>query len=305
MTQLELFSRALPKKPYYSDDLYFGLKIAKAEIAKRAKYIQHNGPTHMLWLAYDVDRPGAAIDWSDLGAPAPNLSVKNPENGHAHLLYGLTVPVRTAPDGRAGPLRYAAAVESALCKVLKADQGYAGLIVKNPLHSAWQVQEWEAEPYTLDLLADNLTLAGAEPKDYQIAYGLGRNCSLFEDLRAWSYKAIRQGWPTYDQWLNACLTRAQGINLKFSNPLDFNEVKATARSVAKWTHQRLTAKGFEHYVAITHSSEIQAARGRLKGQTRREQGLALLVAGKSIQEVVAITGATIKTVYNWKNSAGL
>ena len=68
----------------------------------------------MLWLAYDVDRPGAAIDWSDRGAPAPNISVKNPENGHAHLLYGLSVPVRTAPDGRAGPLRYAAAVEASL-----------------------------------------------------------------------------------------------------------------------------------------------------------------------------------------------
>ncbi|MFK7640882.1 replication initiation protein, partial [Pseudomonas sp. 2024-245] len=71
MTQLQLFSSTLPKKPYYTDDLTNGLNIAKAEIARKAKYIQHNGPTHMLWLAFDIDRQGASIDWSDRGAPAP------------------------------------------------------------------------------------------------------------------------------------------------------------------------------------------------------------------------------------------
>ncbi len=32
MTQLQLFSSTLPKKPYYTDDLTNGLNIAKAEI---------------------------------------------------------------------------------------------------------------------------------------------------------------------------------------------------------------------------------------------------------------------------------
>ncbi|WP_205904183.1 replication initiation protein, partial [Pseudomonas viridiflava] len=89
MTQVQLFSSTLPKKPYYTDDLICGLSIAKAEIAKKAKYIQHNGPTHMIWLAFGIDRPGASIDWNDRGAPAPNLTVKNQDNGHAHALYGL------------------------------------------------------------------------------------------------------------------------------------------------------------------------------------------------------------------------
>uniref|UniRef100_UPI00197D65AD replication initiation protein n=1 Tax=Pseudomonas viridiflava TaxID=33069 RepID=UPI00197D65AD len=89
MTQVQLFSSTLPKKPYYTDDLICGLSIAKAEIAKKAKYIQHNGPTHMIWLAFDIDRPGASIDWNDRGAPAPNLTVENQDNGHAHALYGL------------------------------------------------------------------------------------------------------------------------------------------------------------------------------------------------------------------------
>ena len=299
MAQLQLFSSALPKKPYYTDDLATGLRIAKAEIAKKAKYIQHNGPTHMLWLAFDIDRPGAAIDWSDRGAPAPNLTVMNQSNGHAHALYALETPVRTAPDGRVGPLRYAASVENALCGLLGADRGYAGLIVKNPLHKHWQVTEWHQRPYELGELADYLDLKTPKKRKVIQDYGLGRNCTLFEELRKWSYRAKRQGWPDYRQWLDACLTRAQMINLQFKNPLPLSEVRATATSVAKWTSKRITESDFEYYVASTHTPEIQAYRGKLKGKATREQGIELLLTGKTIEEVMAITGASQATVYRW------
>lgn len=301
MTQLQLFSSTLPAKPYYTDDLFSGLNIAKAEIARKAKYIQHNGPTHLYWLAFDIDRPGASIDWHDRGAPAPNLTVKNQSNGHAHALYGLTVPVRTAPDGRSGPLRYAAAIENALCERLDADRGYAGLIVKNPLHHCWQVTEWHDSAYELAELADYLDLkTPAKRKAIVEDYGLGRNCTLFEELRRWAYRAQRQGWPAYKQWLDACLTRAQGINLGFSNPLPLSEVRATATSVAKWTSKRMSESDFDYYVASTHTSEIQAYRGRLKGRTTREQGIELIGQGRSVEEVMAITGASRATVFRWK-----
>ena len=301
MTQLQLFSSALPAKPYYTDDLATGLHIAKAEIARKAKYIQHNGPTHMLWLAFDIDRPGASIDWADRNAPPPNLTVKNQANGHAHALYGLATAVRTAPDGKKAPLMYAAAVENALCDLLGADKGYAGLIVKNPLHHHWQVHEWHDQPYELGELADYLDLKSPAKRKIVSDYGLGRNCTLFEELRKWAYRAIRQGWPAYKQWLDACLTRAQMLNLQFANPLAFSEVRATAHSIAKWTHKRITEGDFEAYVARTHTPEIQAYRGALKGKTRRDQGIELLNDGKSIEEVMAITGASQKTVYNWRN----
>ena len=256
----------------------------------------------MHWMAFDIDRQGAAIDWSDRGAPAPNLTVKNQENGHAHALYALDTPIRTAPDGRIGPLRYAAAVEHALCELLGADRGYSGLIVKNPLHKHWQVTEWHHLPYELSELADYLDLnTPKKPKIIVDDYGLGRNCTLFEELRKWAYRAIRQGWPDYRQWLDACLTRAQMINLQFHNPLALSEIRATATSVAKWTHKRITEGDFEHYVAKTHTPEIQAYRGALKGKTRREQGIELLTAGRTVEEVMAITGASQKTIYNWRN----
>ncbi|MBM1193539.1 replicase, partial [Pseudomonas weihenstephanensis] len=105
--QLELFRERLPAKPYHTDDLRAGLQVRSAERAALARYIQPNGPTHKYWLVYDIDRPGAAMDWSDRNCPPPSITAMNPANGHAHLIYGLKTPVRTAPGAKSDPLRYA------------------------------------------------------------------------------------------------------------------------------------------------------------------------------------------------------
>ncbi len=99
----------------------FGLRISGKGRALLARYIQQNQPHAQFWLVFDVDREGAAIDWSDRNAPAPNITVKNPVNGHAHLLYALNIAVRTAPDASVKALKYAAAVERSLCEKLCAE----------------------------------------------------------------------------------------------------------------------------------------------------------------------------------------
>ena len=262
---LELFNDRLPNKPYFSDDLYFGVRIAGKERAILAKYIQFNQPHAMYWLGFDVDRVGAAIDWSDRNAPAPTLTITNPENGHAHLLYALETSIRTAPDGKMKPLRYAAAVENALRKKLGADVGYSGLICKNPNHSHWKIAVWQPELYTLDWLADSLELSAANNKEIVADYGLGRNCTLFEKTRKWAYRAIRQGWPEYEQWFKACYERASAYNIQFTVPLDENEVNGIAKSIAKWTISNFSKEQFDKYVRDTHSSDIQSIRGRKGG----------------------------------------
>ncbi|MCP5613298.1 primase C-terminal domain-containing protein, partial [Klebsiella pneumoniae] len=92
-------------------------------------------------------------------------------------------------------------------------------------------------------------------------YGLGRNYTLFDKTRKWAYRAIRQGWPEYDQWLQACYERASAYNLQFAAPLDDNEVSSIAKSIAKWTNVKFNQESFEDYVARTHSKKIQALRG--------------------------------------------
>jgi len=259
---LELFNDRLPYKPYFSDDLHFGVRIAGKERAILAKYIQFNQPHAMFWLGFDVDCVGATIDWSDRNAPAPTLTITNPENGHAHLLYALKTSIRTAPDGKMKPLKYAAAVENALRKKLGADVGYSGLICKNPNHSYWKTAVWQPELYTLDWLADSLDLSAENDKEIVADYSLGRNCTLFDKTRKWAYRAIRQGWPAYEQWLQACFERAIAYNLKFSAPLDEYEVMGIAKSIAKWTAANFSQSSFEDYVSTTHTSEIQSMRGK-------------------------------------------
>lgn len=270
---LELFNDRLPLKPYFTDELQYGLRIAGKERALLARYIQFNQPHAQYWLCFDVDRPGAAIDWSDRNAPAPTLTIMNKANGHAHLLYALKTAVRTAPDGKIKPLKYAAAVESALREKLDADVGYSGLICKNPNHDNWQIAVWQPELYTLDWLADSLDLKSANEKTILPDYGLGRNCTLFDKTRKWAYRAIRQGWPEYDQWLQACNERARAYNLQFSSPLNESEVLGLAKSIAKWTSVKFSPEEFRRFVDITHSSDVQSNRGRKSGISRRNGSL--------------------------------
>ncbi len=157
--QLDLFRERLPRKPYHTDEFTTGLSIADVSRALGARYIQPNGPTHRHWLVFDVDHAAATLSWDDVGAPAPNITVTNRANGHAHLIYGLETPIRTAPDGKVAPLRYAAAIEAALREKLGADLGYSGLICKNPLHTHWLVQVWEPASYDLSWLADYLVIS--------------------------------------------------------------------------------------------------------------------------------------------------
>ena len=261
--QLELFRERLPRKPYHTDELTTGLAIADVSRALGARYIQPNGPTHRHWIVFDVDQPAATLSWDDVGAPAPNITVTNRANGHAHLIYGLETPIRTAPDGNVAPLRYAAAIEAALREKLSADLGYSGLICKNPLHTHWLVQVWEPYSYDLNWLADYLDLSPYNGRKQLPAYGLGRNCTLFEKTRQWAYKAIRQGWPGYEAWLAAVVERAIGYNVQFEQPLPVNEVRHTAKSIAKWTHRNLTPAGF---------SAVQAARGAKGGRLSKGGG---------------------------------
>ncbi|WP_350624559.1 primase C-terminal domain-containing protein, partial [Pseudoalteromonas sp. 24-MNA-CIBAN-0067] len=75
-------------------------------------------------------------------------------------------------------------------------------------------------------------------------------CNLFDYLSTWAYKAIRQGLSEYERWLEACLTRAEGYNKKtFKEQLPHSEIKATAKSVARWTHKNFIANVFSEWQA--------------------------------------------------------
>ena len=281
---LQLFREKLPHKPYCTNDFTYGVRILPKDIAILARFIQQNQPHAQHWLAFDVDRTGAAIDWSDRNCPAPNITVKNPRNGHAHLLYALTLPVRTAPDASASALKYAAVIERALCEKLGADVNYSGLICKNPFHQEWQVVEWRWELYTLDELADYLDLSASARRRVDKDYGMGRNWYLFEKGRKWSYRAIRQGWPAFSQWLDAVIQRVEMYNASLPVPLSPPECRAIGKSIAKYTYRKFSPEGF---------SAVQAARGRKGGNANSSENQAIK-GQKSKRVAVATSARTLK-----------
>ncbi|EJN3747137.1 replication initiation protein [Escherichia coli] len=303
---LQYFEENLPHRPYHTDDLACGLRISGKGRALLARYIQQNQPHAQFWLVFDVDRVGAAIDWTDRNAPAPNVTVKNPVNGHAHLLYALNIPVRTAPDASVRPLKYAAAIERALCEKLGADVNYSGLICKNPFHLEWQVMEWREELYPLDELADYLELTASARRRVDVNYGLGRNCLLFEKTRKWAYRAIRQGWPDLSQWRIAVIQRVEMYNAQLPVPLSPAECRAIGRSIAKYTHRNFTPETFAQHVAATHTPEIQAARGRKGGiakgagyEDKRRTALEMLANGYTQKAIAELLGVHRNTIRNW------
>ena len=302
LAQLQLFQSSLPAKPYCTDVLEYGLQIRSTAHALGKRYIQPNHPNSKLWLLFDIDR-GTAPDelTDDLNLPCPTIWVQNPQNGHAHALYALNVPVHLNPDSSARAIRFFGAVDVALSQGMDADPGYAGLVCKNPANEHWRTYGL-AGTYDLTELSEYLDLSAYGDRRKKLPeIGLGRNVTLFERLRTWAYRAIRQGWPDYSQWLRACEDRARGYNNQFPTPLHWSEVAATAKSVAKWTHTHLSPSGF---------SAWQSAQGRKGGvasgktrraasENRRSSALLMRSQGLSIRAIAAELGVAKSTVSDW------
>jgi len=293
-----LFTARLPRRAYATDTLSSGIRLLPAPVAVQKRHIQANPPTSACWLLFDVDRADAALRWEDVGLPAPTWVARNPANGHAHLAYGLAVPVATSDAARAGPLRLAAAIQAAFTAQLGADVHYTGLITKNPLHPSWDVA-WhcrgEHDLYALHDLAEFVTLGRKTAPESTGA--LGRNCALFDALRLWAYKAVRAYFKPggLADWQAAVHAHARAQN-RFTVPLPEAEVRAIARSVAKWVWQRFTPAEFR---------AKQGKRGRRKGESVRVALLPVVhqlrAEGMSLRVVAAEVGVSYQTVLNWLN----
>ena len=165
MSQLLLFEPSrLAHRPYCTDDLEAGLSIRGQDVALTRKYIQANCPALQFRLVLDVDhdiRSTAELHrWSDdYNAPQPNWSAITPKTGRGHVGYEIEVPIAKHDHARSAPLRLAAAIEDGLARKLQADFGYAGLICKNPTHSAWRTVPGRVQPYDLTELSEWVNLA--------------------------------------------------------------------------------------------------------------------------------------------------
>ncbi len=296
-------------------------------MALRHAYIQPNGPGMDWAMVYDVDRrivdPRSLVAvWDAAGLPPPNFATISPDTGRGHLVYMLAAGVCKTSAARVQPLRYAAAIQRAMTAKLGADPGYAGLITKNPLHHRWQTWEIHGQEFSLGELAEYLDLS-ANAKQYTPteSRGLGRNCTLFDALRFWAYKAISDYWAPdgLPRWHKAVLARAEALNGQFPEPLPYSEVQSTAKSVAKWTWCNLNPQGRQALIERTHTPELQAKRGRMannhasagvaSGEARRAaredvraKAQLLRSKGMTYRQIAEEMHLSLGTVNNYLNS---
>ena len=249
-------NRVLTEAPYLprcSDDKT-ATRVRPREYAIRYPYMQVNRPGFVSWLIFDLDHTKAMI-WEDAGLPAPNLIVRNRQSGHSHLYYAIP-PVCTTEAARSKPIAYMKAVYEAFAARLDADTDFhSGPVAKTPGHPWWLTHELHAHVYELGELADYVDLAvsspwGKGPQFDEVSHS--RHCILFEHLRHYAYSIVnrereRGSFATFTRLLEAYAHNRNSFQkLGFMDNLAQSSLKATVKSVARWTWDRYTGCGRCH-----------------------------------------------------------
>lgn len=235
-----------PYLPRCSDDKTAAL-VRPRDYAIRHPYMQVNRQDMVSWLVFDLDHSNPLI-WEEANLPAPNLIVRNRNNGHSHLFYAIA-PVCTSENARSKPIRYMKAVYEAMAARLNADPAYSGPVAKTPGHQWWSTWEIHGEEYDLGELADYVDLVSTPP--WSVSPNLdavlhSRHCLLFEALRFYAYSIVNrereQGtFHSFMRLLEAYAGSKNNYQQRgFSMDLSFSQVKATVKSVARWTWDRYT-----------------------------------------------------------------
>ncbi len=301
---LPLFANSdrLARKPRCSHTKGYSV-IRSAPHALLHEYIQPNSPVAYIRLVFDLDwhdenHPHHALSLRDLAerngweealsAPAPNWTSLGRDKNSAHVGYEIATPVGKHVNARVKPLRYLAAIESALADALGADEGYAGLLCKNPLHEAWDLYKCHEGARDLKTLAKALSLTPetmrARTQNRKPRGEVGRNTYLFDMVRFWAYENVeKHRCGRYEDWLEAVLIQAQIINaggyqhlpaLSKQDPLFFNECRALASSVAayswKYYGTKELSKSFKE-LQSWRGKRGAAAAAEVKRENREEQ----------------------------------
>ncbi|MDD4913341.1 MAG: replication initiation protein [Sideroxydans sp.] len=306
-----------PHHPYCTDDLSAGIRPRNLLSAIKKSYIQVNPPWLRVWSIHDCDYEGAAYAWEDANLPPPTWSCINGENAHAHLVWGLRAPVLVeGMEARDAPMRYLCAVESMMREKLHADPGFSGLITKNPTHPLWKTL-YNGTIYDLGELAEYLPdiEKHINRKRKPAEVGLGRNVTLFDSLRHWAYRNVRQhkggglsadgqaqaGLQGWNAWLSLCNCKALERNGDFNHPLDGREVWHIAKSVSKWTY-----KNFDVEASDARFAKLQALRGKASGKARlsanedkRASARLMRARGMSLRDIAAELNVSKSVIGNW------
>lgn len=295
-----------PFAPASSNKKFYGRK-RPFELAIKNDYIQANPEGLVRWVIFDVDRPGGALAWEDANLPVPTWVSVNPENGHAHICYGLSAPVRTIGNGvKQHPIRYLKAVRAAFSQKLGADGAYAGILTKNPYSSKWRTQ-WMGAMYTLGDLEEYLVGQLSDYKPPPACPGkqisAGRNVSIFDATRRWAYlEYFRQrhaSLASAKHWEDHVHDAASKVNRSLDAPLREQEVRHISRSIARWTQRHLLVAKDGFVQKQRERAQKSSMARRKKADKKAEIAIKLRDEGKRPPEIALVMQASLSSVYRW------
>jgi hypothetical protein len=259
-------NRVLTEAPYLprcSDDKT-ATRVRPREYAIRYPYMQVNRLGFVSWLVFDLDHTNAML-WDDAGLPAPNLIVRNRATGHSHLYYAIP-PVCTTENARPRPIAYMKSVYAAFAARLDADTDFhSGPVAKTPGHPWWLTQELHNQVYELGELADYVDLDVASPwgKGPQLDEAShSRHCILFEHLRHYAYSIVNRerksgSYTSFTRRLEAYAHNRNSFQkLGFMENLTHSSVRATVKSVSRWTWDRYTGSSRCHRGVMQLSKDL-------------------------------------------------
>ena len=326
INSLEELKNFLPCRPYCSNALETGLFIRPKEKALQTRYIQLNPPNMVKFLTFDIDYccPSWGLTLTEARQmlklknfyfswglffddpsefPPPCFIVQSRSNGHAHFIYVLTWPVCTTQLAHVRPIKYLDRIIKGLTKKFNADPAYNGLISKNPFNKkAWDVlTAWDflspSQPVSYSLNWLEAFIPDEEKpikKAREDITALGRNCSIMEKVRLWSYRERRSYWgKSSEEWFNAVYQQCKNENSAFKVPLENYELKAIAKSISRWTIKNITPQGFSE-----RQSRVRMCRTTKYSQ--KQDGIDLLRQGYSVEEIMEALDVSRRTVFSWK-----
>jgi hypothetical protein len=302
LKQLDLFRNTLPAKVQSASNFpkkhgtdFCDNKVRYVEQAIKHLYIRPNTFNSVSWLIFDVDRPLSLCELrNDLLAPEPTLFVQNPENLRPHVFYLIDTPIHKNKHSSQDALRFLKAVENGLIAKLQSDVGFNGSLGKNPLHRHWTIQDTYGLAYDLNDLSEYVDLNAP----YIEGTDLGKNRTVFDKVSKWAYRAIRQGWPKYDQWHNAVLHRVEMTNAQIKKePMPYAEYKHIAKSIARWTYDRFSKQGFAQWQS---NNGKRSGKARLKlSAEKRIQAIEMSANGHNQQDIADALEVHQTTVGRW------
>ena len=110
---------------------------------------------------------------------------------------------------------------------------------------------------------------------------------------------------TFNQWLESVIAQCCSVNAQFSAPMQYNEVKGIAKSIARWVWKR---DSYAYHEFIDRQTR-KGALGGLKGgkvrsaqyEAKRKQAVRLKGKGMSNTDIAKQLDVARYTVIRWLN----